>query len=226
MTRIAPSILSADFAHLADEVARVRPNVDLLHVDVMDGHFVPNITLGPPVVKSLRRHTDLYLDCHLMIEQPERYLPAFKEAGANGCSVHVEVGNTTRLIDQMDDLGIDAGLVINPQTPFEAYEGYLDRLSMIVLMTVQPGFGGQAFMTEVMPKLARTRDVITERSLAVHIEVDGGIDPTTAPIAAESGADTFVAGNAIFAAPDPGAAADRIREAVEAVRSHVGSAGR
>jgi ribulose-phosphate 3-epimerase len=217
--KIAPSILSADFAALADAVDAVAPEADTLHVDVMDGHFVPNLTIGPPVVKSLRRHTDLYLDCHLMITNPGKYLEAFKQAGADGCSVHVEIGATQGLIDQMRGLGLDVGLAVNPDTPFEAYERWLDQLDLLLLMTVFPGFGGQSFMAEVMPKVERTRKEIERRGLPVAIQVDGGIDVSTAPVAARAGATVFVAGNAVFGQSEdggPAAAARRIREAASA----------
>ncbi len=216
VARIAPSILSADFAQLAAAVAAVAPASDLLHVDVMDGHFVPNLTIGPPVIKSLRRHTDLYFDCHLMMSNPGEYLEAFKDAGADGCSVHLEAGNTAALLDTMAQLHIDRGLVVNPDTPLEAYVEFLDRIDMLVVMTVFPGFGGQKFMEDVMPKLRATRDEIDRRHLQVHIEVDGGIDIHTAPVAAAHGADTFVAGNAIFAQADPLEAAARLREVIDA----------
>jgi ribulose-phosphate 3-epimerase len=219
VVRIAPSILSADFARLAEAVDAVAPEADTLHVDVMDGHFVPNLTIGPPVVRSLRKHTDLYLDCHLMITNPSRYLGAFREAGADGCSVHVEVGGTQRLIDQMRGLGLDVGLAVNPDTPFEAFARWLDQLDLLLLMTVFPGFGGQTFMAEVMPKVERTRDEVLSRGLSVAIQVDGGIDVATAPVAARAGASVFVAGNAIFGGGDgdgPAAAARRIREAASA----------
>jgi ribulose-phosphate 3-epimerase len=215
MARIAPSILSADFAALGDAVDRVAAEADLLHVDVMDGHFVPNLTIGPPVVASLRRHTDLYFDCHLMITDPGDYLAAFKKAGADGCSVHVEVGRTQSLIDQMRGLGLDVGLAVNPETPYDAFAGWLEQLDMILLMTVHPGFGGQSFITEVVAKIARTRAEIDLRGLPVAIEVDGGIDVETAPIAARAGATIFVAGNAIFGSPDPAAAARSIRNAAD-----------
>ena len=214
--RIAPSILSADFAELGAAVAAVAPQADMLHVDVMDGHFVPNLTIGPPVVKSLRKHTDLYLDCHLMITNPGKYLEAFKSAGADGCSVHVEVGGTAALIDQMRGLGLDVGLAVNPDTPFEAYERWLDRIDLLLLMTVFPGFGGQKFMAEVMPKVERTRAEIDRRALKVAIQVDGGIDVNTVPVAYQAGATVFVAGNAIFGKADPAAAARSIREAAAA----------
>ena len=215
MVRIAPSILSADFATLADAVRLVAPASDLLHVDVMDGHFVPNITIGPPVVASLHKHTDLYLDCHLMIEEPARYLEAFKKAGADGCSVHVEVGHTDALIEQMRELGLDVGLAVNPDTPFEVFEPFLDRLDLLLLMTVFPGFGGQRFIAEVVPKIRRTRDEIDRRGLPVAIEVDGGIDETTIGRAAAAGATVFVAGNAVFGRDDPAGAAKALRVAAE-----------
>jgi ribulose-phosphate 3-epimerase len=198
MARIAPSILSADFACLGDAIDAVAPQADLLHVDVMDGHFVPNLTIGPPVVASLRQHSDLYFDCHLMMDNPGQYLEAFRRAGANGCSVHVEVGETHDLIDQMRTLGLDIGLAVNPETPFEQYESWLDQIGMVLLMTVHPGFAGQSFIADVVPKIRRTREEIDRRGLAVAIEVDGGIDVATAPIVAEAGASVFVAGSAIF----------------------------
>jgi ribulose-phosphate 3-epimerase len=217
--RLAPSFLpAADFARLAEETARIAPAIDLLHIDVMDGHFVPNLTVGPPVIKSLRKHTDLYFDCHLMIEQPGKYLDAFKDAGANSLSVHIEVGETAALLRQIREMGLDVGLGINPATPFEQFAEFLDQIDMLLIMTVVPGFGGQKFMQDVMPKVREAREEITRRGLDVSIEVDGGVNLETAPIAAENGADTFVLGNSSFGADDPAAAAAQIREAIDAVR--------
>src|SRR5688500_10327930 len=179
----------------------------------MDGHFVPNLTIGPPVVKSLRKHTDMYLDCHLMITNPERYLESFAAAGASGCSVHVEIGGTKELIAQMRHLGVDVGLAVNPDTPFEAYAPFLGELDLLLLMTVFPGFGGQKFMDEVVPKIRRTAEEVATLGLDLPIQVDGGNDARTGPIVADAGATIFVAGSAIFGADSPSIAAQRLREA-------------
>ncbi|MCU1448869.1 MAG: ribulose-phosphate 3-epimerase [Acidimicrobiales bacterium] len=214
MPRIAPSILSADFACLGDSIDKVAPEADLLHVDVMDGHFVPNLTIGPPVVKSLRKRTDLYLDCHLMIDNPGDFLDDFADAGANGCSIHVELSDVVPLFGEMRRLGLDVGLAVNPETPFEECLPHLAHIDLLLLMTVHPGFGGQSFIEDVMDKVKRARAEIDDRGLKVALQVDGGINAQTAPIAAAAGADVFVAGSAIFGADDPLAAARRIRDAV------------
>jgi ribulose-phosphate 3-epimerase len=212
VVRIAPSILSADFAALGDAISRVEPVADLLHVDVMDGHFVPNLTIGPPVVAAINRHTDMVLDCHLMMTNPGDYLDAFRRAGADWVSVHVEIDRTAELLDEMRGLGLEAGLAINPETPFEAIEPWLGGLHHVLVMTVHPGFGGQAFIPEVVPKLRR----IAAHSNGAIVEVDGGIDADTVPMVAEAGATCFVAGHAVFDQPDPGAAVTVLRRAAEA----------
>ena len=213
MLRIAPSVLSADFGTLADAVSPVTPGSDGLHVDVMDGHFVPNISIGPPVVASLAAHTDLYLDCHLMISDPGAYLEPFARAGADGVTVHAEVGELDHVIAEARALGLRIGLAANPDTEFEAIDRYLDAVDLVLCMTVFPGFGGQAFMPEVLPKIKQVRAAIDERGLAVDLEVDGGIDLATAPVVVAAGANVLVAGSAVFGADDPLAAAVALADA-------------
>jgi ribulose-phosphate 3-epimerase len=213
MGKIAPSILSADFSELAAEVERIAATADLLHVDVMDGHFVPNLTIGAPVVACLRPRTDLYLDCHLMVDNPGELLDDFAKAGADSCTVHVELGDPRPLFDRMRDHGMRVGLVLNPETPLDAVEPYVGEIDILLFMSVHPGFGGQAFIPEVLDKVRAARELVEERGFAVELEIDGGISVDTAPLAAEAGADILVAGSAIFRAPDPAAAARAIRAA-------------
>ncbi|HZP30809.1 MAG TPA: ribulose-phosphate 3-epimerase, partial [Acidimicrobiia bacterium] len=185
----------------------------LLHVDVMDGHFVPNLTIGPPVVASLRARTDLFLDCHLMVDNPGTMLRDFVESGADRCIVHVELGDPTPLFAELRALGAGVGLTLNPETPIDAVMPYLDVIDLLLVMSVHPGFGGQAFIPEVLDKVRVARRAIDERGLGVEIEIDGGIQEQTAPLAAAAGVDILVAGSAIFHADDPLDAAQRIRAA-------------
>ncbi|NNN10095.1 MAG: ribulose-phosphate 3-epimerase [Acidimicrobiaceae bacterium] len=211
--RIAPSILAADFGALASAIRVVDSQTDWVHVDVMDGHFVPNISIGPPVVQSLRPYSDRFFDCHLMISEPARYLQAFKKAGADSCTIHVEVGNTSSVIADARALGLRVGLAANPDTPFDAVAPYLGDIDLLLLMTVFPGFGGQSFMAEVMDKVSLARKEIDAAALALDLEVDGGIDRITAPVATRAGANVLVAGSAIFNQESPLDAALAIREA-------------
>jgi len=198
---IAPSILSADFARLADEIAVVASaGVQMLHLDVMDGHFVPNITIGPPVIAKLRKHSDLFFDSHLMISEPARYIEAFAKAGVNNITFHIEVTDEPeRIVDRIHDLGCTAGITLNPETPVESIRKVAPLCDMVLVMTVRPGFGGQSFMDDAARKVIEVRRIVGPN---VRVEVDGGIDPETTPIVVGYGADTLVAGNAIFGQPD------------------------
>jgi ribulose-phosphate 3-epimerase len=213
--RIAPSILAADFARLGEQVALVEAQADLLHVDVMDGHFVPNLTIGMPVIASLREVTDLPLDCHLMTLNPDAYLEELKAAGADLVTVHVEVfPNPVTVAARARDVGLGFGLVINPPTPAEAVEPFIELADMVLVMSVNPGFGGQKFMPEVLGKLERVRKFVDSAGLATDIEIDGGIDITTIRSARDAGADVFVAGTSVFQAEDPAAAVEELRTAI------------
>lgn len=204
MGKIAPSILSADFARLGEEVRAVeRAGADYIHVDVMDGHFVPNITLGPMIVKAVRKMTALPLDVHLMISNPDDFLEAFAASGADYLTVHVEtVNHVHRTIQHIKGLGAKASVSLNPGSPLDSLEYILDDLDMVLLMTVNPGFGGQKFIPAVLPKIKRLRKMVLERGLKTEIEVDGGIGPETAHQVSSAGADVFVAGSAIFSSRD------------------------
>jgi len=209
---IAPSILDADFARLAEEIAAIESaGVNMVHLDVMDGHFVPNITIGPPVIAKLRKCSGLVFDSHLMISEPAKYAERFAEAGADHITFHIEAAERSdKLIDRLHELGVTAGICLNPETPVEAIEKIAPLCDMVLVMTVRPGFGGQKFMPEAAKKIARIREIVGPD---IRIEVDGGIDPQTTPIVVSYGADTLVVGNAIFSKSDRIAAIKAIRQA-------------
>jgi ribulose-phosphate 3-epimerase len=214
--RLAPSVLNADLAQLADQVRLVEDAADWIHLDLMDGHFVPNLTFGPPVVAALRPYTARYLDCHLMVADPVALLPALAEAGAGGVTMHVEA-----LDDPADALraaaghGMDVGLAVKPGTPLDAVLPHLDRIDLVLPMTVEPGFGGQAFDAAVLPKIAAARQAVQASGRPVAVQVDGGVNADTLPRCLQAGADVFVVGTAIFGAEDPAAAAKAFRALLE-----------
>ena len=213
--QISPSILSADFSRLAQEVAAV-PSADWIHVDVMDNHFVPNLTLGLPIVESLVKTSERPLDCHLMITDPDRWAPAYAEAGAASVTFHVEAAHAPiRLARALRAAGSRAGMALKPATPVEPYEDLLPELDMLLLMTVEPGFGGQKFLDVVLPKIRRARQLIDRHGGSVWLQVDGGVAADTIERCAEAGADVFVAGSAVYGAEDPDRAVQGLRAQAE-----------
>jgi ribulose-phosphate 3-epimerase len=214
---IAPSLLSADFARLADEVQRIS-DADWVHVDVMDAHFVPNLTLGLPVVQAIQAVSPVPLDCHLMIEDPERWAPGYAEVGARNVTVHAEACRDPRAVARdIRAAGALAGLAIKPATPLEAYLDVLPEFDTLLVMTVEPGFGGQSFMPEVLPKVTEARRLVETGHLQLLVEVDGGINSDTIELAAQAGADVFVAGSAVYGAADP-------QQAIAALRARAAGA--
>jgi ribulose-phosphate 3-epimerase len=213
MIKIAPSILSADFATLGQDIKDVElGGADYIHVDVMDGHFVPNITIGPLVVEAIRPITKLPLDCHLMIENPDHYIPAFAKAGADIITVHVEAcRHLHRTIQLIKEQGVKAGVVLNPSTPVDTIKHIIEDIDMVLLMTVNPGFGGQKFISNVVPKITEVRNLADELNPELEIEVDGGVNAETAKICMEAGANVLVAGSFIYGNPDRGEAIKALR---------------
>ena len=216
MLQLAPSILSADFARLADAAAAVEAAADWLHVDVMDNHFVPNLTIGLPVVESLLKATSLPLDCHLMIDEPDRWAPGYAEAGARNVTFHVEAAaDAVQTARAIKSAGARAGLALKPATELGPYEDIAAEFDMLLVMTVEPGFGGQSFMWEMLPKVRAARELSTRRGLDLWVQVDGGVGADTIAACAEAGADVFVAGSAVYNSAEPDRVVRALREAAE-----------